>query len=114
MYDAEKLYPFGYHPALSDYTEDVERRAPFISRTAAGGVKYYITDFGISSHFESGEDRLVTGSRCQDKTVPELSNVEPYDPFAVDIYTLGNIYKEDLLDVSIQAFLLFTPLIDSI
>lgn len=55
MYDAEKLYPEGYHPWLPDFTMDVSRLAPFISRTAAGGVKYYIVDFGISSYFEGEE-----------------------------------------------------------
>ena len=57
MYDAEKLYPEGYHPWLPDFTMDVSRLAPFISRTAAGGVKYYIVDFGISSYFEGEEER---------------------------------------------------------
>ena len=103
MYDAEKLYPEGYHPSLPDFSPDVMRPARFISRAAAGGVKYYVTDFGISTRFEDGEERLVIGTMCQDKTVPELSETDPYDPFAVDIYTLGNVYKENILEVNIRS-----------
>lgn len=100
MYNAEKVYPKGYHPASVLLTSDVQDFAPRISRTAAGGVRYYVTDFGISTRFNEGEDRLVKGVACQDDTVPELSNIVPYNPFPVDIYTLGNVFKEDLLDVS--------------
>lgn len=102
MYDAEKVYPKGYHPAIAVLTMDVQAFAPHISRTAAGGVKYYVTDFGISTKFEEGEERLVLGTYCQDETVPELSDVIPYDPFPVDLYTLGNVFKRDLVDVTIH------------
>ena len=105
MYDAEKLYPEGYHPWLPDFTMDVSRLAPFISRTAAGGVKYYIVDFGISSYFEGEEERLVTGKSFQDDSVPELSIEQAYDPFPVDIYTLGNVFVEDI--ISVKQFLDF-------
>lgn len=100
MYDAEKMYPLGYHPAFPLYTTDVRRRAPFITRTAVGGVKYFVTDFGISTQFKVGDTKLVLGAACQDHSVPELSNRRPYDPFRVDIYTLGNVFKEDLIDVN--------------
>lgn len=102
MYNAEKVYPEGYHPASVMLTPDVQGLSPHISRTAAGGVKYFVTDFGISTRFREGEDRPVTGIDCQDKTVPELSERVPYDPFPVDIFTLGNVIKEDILDVTVH------------
>lgn len=49
MYNAEKVYPEGYHPASVMLTPDVQGLSPHISRTAAGGVKYFVTDFGIST-----------------------------------------------------------------
>lgn len=113
MYDAEKVYPKGYHPAAVILTMDVQGFAPHISRTAAGGVRYFVTDFGISTRFEIGEEHLVTGTSCQDKTVPELSEWIPYDPFPVDIYTLGNVFKNNLLEVivhlSVHRILLTNP-----
>ncbi|OCB89313.1 hypothetical protein A7U60_g3513 [Sanghuangporus baumii] len=43
--------------------------------------------------------RLVAGNRAQDREVPELSSIVPYDPFAVDIFTLGNVFKRNFLNV---------------
>ncbi|KAL5531073.1 hypothetical protein ACEPAG_3949 [Sanghuangporus baumii] len=43
--------------------------------------------------------RLVTGIRAQDREIPELSSVVPYDPFAVDLFTLGNVFKRNFLNV---------------
>ena len=100
MYSAKKVFPEGYHPAAKVYNSNAKGIARFISRTVAGGVKYLITDFGLSSRFEVDDDRRVLGLFCQDKTVPELSDTIPYDPFPVDIYTLGNVFKEDFVDVS--------------
>lgn len=99
MFDAQQMYPKGFHATLIDSKLDISAPAPFISRTAAGGVRYYFTDFGISSHFADGKRSRVTGNRCQDKTVPELSDIYPYDPFPVDIYTLGNLYKMQIIEV---------------
>lgn len=93
------MFPMGFHPVFPPYTSDIRRTAPYITRTAVGGVKYFVTDFGISTQFKEGVTKLVLGESCQDHSVPELSNTRPYDPFRVDIYTLGNVFKEDLIDV---------------
>ena len=42
---------------------------------------------------------MVTGRDGLDREVPELSYSVPYNPFAVDIFTLGNVYKKDFLQV---------------
>lgn len=99
MYDASKMYPLSYHPTVPNFTPDARKRAPYISRTAAGGVKYFVTDFGISTHFADGNRGYVVGSACQDETVPELSEYIPYNPFPVDIYTLGSLFKEEIFEV---------------
>jgi len=44
-----------------------------------------------------GSDRLVTGTSGQDQSAPELSSDVPYDPFKVDVYTLGKVFQERLL-----------------
>jgi len=111
--DASRLYPKGYHyarPSISPTGTDIAypRR-----RRELPEVKYYITDFGMSTRFENGDStRLVTGSEGQDKSVPELSDTVPYDPFAVDVYTLGNVYKETLLEPYVNLSFL-APLIES-
>lgn len=101
MMDASGLYPCGHHPILHDYlAHDLSQRAPVLSRQA-GSVKYYYIDFGISSRFD-GEvaNKRVLGSKGLDKSAPELSDTTPYDPFKLDIYLLGNFFREVFTEVS--------------
>lgn len=79
---------------------DCTKRAKPKKRSDVGTVAYYITDFGESSHFEDmTTPHLVTGDFAQDKDVPELSEEIPYDPFPVDVFTLGMVYKRNFLNV---------------
>ena len=53
-------------------------------------VNYYYIDFGLSDLYPNGsQNALAVGTSGQIKTVPELSNQVPYNPFKVDIYQLG-------------------------
>ncbi|KAI0356689.1 hypothetical protein OH77DRAFT_1520182 [Trametes cingulata] len=97
MMDAQALFPRGFHPIYQHLLPDIARPAPVISRIKAR-VKYYFTDFGISTMFPAEqEDRLVTGTLGQDQEVPELSDKAPYDPFKVDICLLGNLFHDQFL-----------------
>ncbi|KAL5513541.1 hypothetical protein ACEPAH_3940 [Sanghuangporus vaninii] len=85
------------HRDLSD--GDITALACPRTRRDVGFVKYYFTDFGLSSYFDDPKFlRLVVGNRAQDTDVPELSNFIPYDPFPVDVFTLGNVFKRNFLD----------------
>jgi len=98
MMDADAMYPEGFHPILTTYKPDYSGEAPYIPRSAAG-VKYYFVDFGISVHIPASVyPKLVTGHLGRDQTPPELSTTIPYDPFKLDIYILGNMFKCELLD----------------
>jgi len=60
-----------------------------------GCALYYFIDFGLSSIYPNFEERgLIRGRVGQDKTVPEFSDVIPFDPFKVDIYQLGGILEK--------------------
>ncbi|KAL5530907.1 hypothetical protein ACEPAG_3783 [Sanghuangporus baumii] len=99
MMDGEPLYPKGFHPSLSFLDAEGKIARPRRRRDTRG-VKYYFTDFGISSWFQSVEEtRLVTGQDGLDRDVPELRHFDPYDPFPVDIFILGNIFRKELTDV---------------
>ena len=88
------MYPRGFHPGAPNLEYSGKYIAYPRQRRDAPGVRYYLTDFGISSQFDENDTyRLVTGKDCLDKTLPELSYDDPYDPFAVDIYLLGNVFK---------------------
>ncbi|TFY77662.1 hypothetical protein EWM64_g6350 [Hericium alpestre] len=72
--------------------------APRISRLSAG-PKYYYVDYGISAFIPPGSsERLVTGTYGRDRDVPELSDDVPYDPFKVDIFILGNMFRQELYE----------------
>ncbi|KAH9894107.1 kinase-like domain-containing protein [Cubamyces lactineus] len=98
MLDAEAMYPEGFHPMADDCLPDkVTTFAPYISRSQAHAV-YYFIDFGISSRFEPDDtQRLVLGSDGLDQEVPELSDTIAYDPFKVDIFIMGNMFLKTLL-----------------
>ena len=97
--DAEPLYPKGFHPIKPVADASGIRLAHTRRRRDVGGVRYYFIDFGISSKFSPEEPRQVVGIFGQDNEVPELSKTEPYDPFKVDVFILGNLFKRAFLKV---------------
>ena len=101
MMDATPLFPHGFHPIADDMLPDtIATWAPRLPR-ATTPVKYYYIDFGISSRFADDDVcRLVTGRNGLDRTVPELSRTVPYDPFKVDIFILGNLFRQQFSEVS--------------
>ena len=105
MMDAIAMYPRGFHAIRADnLPHDLHQPAPVLSRNQVP-VTYYFVDFGISSWFQPDEQtRLVLGTHGLDKDVPELSNEVPYDPFKVDIFVLGNMFRENFTAVSDTTF----------
>lgn len=103
MMDASPLYPRGSHPQKEYLTVDGTRWTTVLHRYQAAFPKYFLIDFGISTWFKDDHEgpRLVVGGHGQDKSVPELSFFKPYDPFKVDIYTLGNLFKVCFVQVSL-------------
>jgi len=105
MMDADAMYPEGFHPIRTMYKADYSGYATAIPRSTAG-VKYYFIDFGISVHIpEDVSPKLVTGRLGRDQTPPELSKStknQSYDPFKLDVYILGNMFKRELTDVRIS------------
>ncbi|KAK7691433.1 hypothetical protein QCA50_004832 [Cerrena zonata] len=96
MMDGEPLFPKGHHPVRLDYLEDGVHDAPYLSRQDRP-VKYYFIDFGISSCFDPGVVPLAIGTKGRDKDPPELDNRRPYNPFPLDIFILGNLYRKEFV-----------------
>ena len=67
------------------------------SRWSVRPNHYFVIDFGMSQRYAQREGVLVLGALGQDRSVPEMSNTVPYDPFPMDVYQFGNmllkIYK---------------------
>jgi len=98
MMDADAMYPDGFHPVKTMHKRDFSGWATYIPRSVAG-VRYYFADFGISVHIPEEEtDRLVTGQLGRDQDPPELARHTPYDPFKLDIFIIGNMFKKEFQD----------------
>lgn len=101
MMDASSLYPKGFHPIAEDRLPDTSDYAPHISRSQAR-VKYYYVDFGISVHIPPGSpSKLVTGRHGRDRDPPELASNDPYDPFKLDVFIIGNLFQTEFLRVGL-------------
>jgi hypothetical protein len=98
--DATHMFPHGFHPVMKLFLpHDLSAPAPTLPRLGVG-VKYYFVDYKISSYFPEGtESQLVLGLAGRDRDVPELSDEVPYDPFKVDIFTIGNILRHEFVGV---------------
>jgi hypothetical protein len=98
--DASAMFPRGFHPLLPYFLPDNPfQSAPRTPRSQVR-VSYYFVDYGISSYFPPGHSRkLVTGGDGRDQEVPELSDTIPYDPFPVDVFIIGNMFRTELFMV---------------
>ncbi|KAH9843772.1 uncharacterized protein C8Q71DRAFT_730007 [Rhodofomes roseus] len=64
-------------------------------------IKYYFIDFGLSVHIPLGRrGTLVLGNEGRDRDAPELRRGDkvPYDPFKLDVFLLGNLFRKAFID----------------
>lgn len=105
MMDSTKIIPKGFHPQCMWTTDGVKYDLKWKHRSSVGPINYYIIDFRLSTWFRyQGQTTLSIGVYGQDKTVPELSDTIPYNPFKVDIYQLGGVLNK-LCDIRDLPFL---------
>ena len=102
MMDAKDLYIGPYHPVQPRMKRDFSGYAKHYTRTQRP-PKYYFIDFGLSRKYAVGEENpLEYPIFGGDKSVPEFqNNVDvPLNPFPTDVYYLGNVIREQFLEVS--------------
>ena len=99
MFDPAPLFPDGFHPVFAHYLPDLSGAAYPIPRSSVD-IKYYFIDFGISRLYDPGDEHLVVGDDGADQDVPEMSNVDEYDPFPADVFILGNVFRKHFIPVS--------------
>ncbi|KZV68700.1 hypothetical protein PENSPDRAFT_753942 [Peniophora sp. CONT] len=94
LVDASALFPDGHHPIKLEFTPDYRKVVRPLPRSKDDVRDYYV-DFGISSHIPSGSPSvLVTGISGRNQNVSGLSETVPYDPFKVDIFSMGQVFEE--------------------
>ncbi|KAG6871490.1 hypothetical protein C0995_004116 [Termitomyces sp. Mi166 len=89
------------HPAQRFMRLDYRGRVSVSSSRTKKPVKYYLIDFGLSKVYRPEDAPYLRQPPWGgDKTVPEFffPNAPPCDPFAVDVYCIGNSIREDYLD----------------
>ncbi|KAK0487589.1 hypothetical protein IW261DRAFT_1328703, partial [Armillaria novae-zelandiae] len=120
MMDASQMYgPEGFHPHERDKKYDLSGRARPYSRTERP-PKYYFIDFGLSDIYNPDDlPATICALEGGDKTVPEFLADDPdwtkrtpkHDPFAVDVYYLGNTFKAFFHLRGMKGFQFMEPLI---
>ncbi|KAL4061838.1 hypothetical protein V8B97DRAFT_1999172 [Scleroderma yunnanense] len=111
MMDASLLFVDPFHPIHPFMKRDFSGYARFKTRTEQP-VKYYFIDFGLSRRYDhSVTHPLEVPIWGGDKEVPEFQNSnEPRDPFATDVFYIGNTIRKDFID-SKDDFEFMRPLI---
>ncbi|KAK7014216.1 kinase domain-containing protein [Favolaschia claudopus] len=90
MMDESRVVPRGSHFARPrTHTGFSDHMFYWNDRCAVSPVDCYFIDFGLSWYCPEGKDALVYGTLRTFRTIPELSDDVPYNPFPVDIFQLG-------------------------
>ena len=102
MLDPSGMYPNSFHPADPGKSKDFRRNVKGYSRTRRP-TRYLLIDFGLSRFYDPAKgpplDKPVRGG---DKSAPEHQDREtPCNPFPTDVYYLGNLVREDYMQVRI-------------
>ncbi len=91
------------HPNHPKRSYDFKRKIKQSTRTESP-TRYYIIDFGLSRTFSPGEELIAPVSYGGDRSVPEYK--DPWraesNPFAIDVYCLGNMMREWFVDVRLR------------
>ncbi|KAI0727920.1 hypothetical protein C8Q72DRAFT_837751 [Fomitopsis betulina] len=103
MLDARPMYRVPWHPIAPLYNRDFAGRSKHYSRTERP-PKYYYIDLGLSRKQNPNDgpprELSILGG---DKSVPEFQDDgyddKPSDPFATDIYYLGNLIQKTFFDM---------------
>jgi hypothetical protein len=100
MLDPHELYPESFHPVLTHRTRDLSREAKHLSRSEHP-PKYFLIDFGLSRRYQPEERPPSEGIiRGGDRSAPEhQGSLRSCDPFPTDVYYIGNLVRQDFLNV---------------
>ncbi|KAJ7155629.1 kinase-like domain-containing protein [Mycena filopes] len=110
LMDSGPLYPEPRHPVVDWMKRDWSGESCPTTRTKQP-VKYYIVDFGLSRHYPPDQPRPLDPPYFGgDQSVPEYRSGAPCDSFAVDVYCLGNVFREQLTHAERAWFL--KPLVE--
>ncbi|KAG5647721.1 hypothetical protein DXG03_008444 [Asterophora parasitica] len=94
MMDPRSILPSGWHFVAKHCTPDGVTPISPLARIDYP-VHYVIVDFDCALQLSPGQPRLVTYFGGRDGDPPEYKSRDPYDPFKIDVFTLGNVFFRD-------------------
>ncbi|KAF5366345.1 hypothetical protein D9757_011467 [Collybiopsis confluens] len=99
MMDWYPLYAHPPHPFRTSVRRDWSGPSNPRNRTLYP-VKYYFIDWDLSELYDrsTGTPIRVPPGYGGDQSVPEFQRNELCDPFAVDVYCLGNVFRTKLIE----------------
>ncbi|KAG1733119.1 hypothetical protein EDB19DRAFT_1896652 [Suillus lakei] len=112
MMDATTMYPNGWHPIRRSLSPDLTDAAHHCDRINAN-VKYFFIDFGISTRFLPGQQRVVSDFRGREQRPPELVAGLPHDPFKIDMAIIGHLLDDNFYKIYADLHFL-SPLINAL
>jgi len=106
MLDPSNMYPESFHPVEINRSKDFRRKPKWYSRTRRP-TKYLLIDFGLSRRYDPADgppfDKPYQGG---DKSAPEHQDTEIFcNPFPTDVYYLGNLVREEYIQVCVVSLL---------
>ncbi|KAI0044701.1 hypothetical protein FA95DRAFT_1561961 [Auriscalpium vulgare] len=114
MMDPTGMYSVAFHPAKQNMRRDWKGKAkPRRTRTQLR-PRYFLIDFGLSRFYpqSAGDAPMDLPVQGGDKSVPEHVNChDPCDSFAVDVYYLGNLIREEFM-MRYHGFSFMRPLVE--
>jgi len=94
LMDARPILPAGWHFVAKHRTPDGVTPISPLARIDYP-VRYIIIDFDCSVQLSDGQPHLITDFGGRDGDPPEYKSRDPYDPFKIDVFTLGNVFYKD-------------------
>ena len=110
MLNPSNMYPESFHPAEMSRSKDFSRKAKWYSRTRRP-TNYLLIDFGLSRQYDPANGPpLDIPYQGGDKSAPEHQDQDLgklCNPFPTDVYYLGNLVREEYIQVCVVS--LFWP-----
>ena len=104
MVDSRAMWPEPYHIMFPRRNRTLTAKVKKPYTRTAKAPKYYIIDYGLSRRYAPEDAHpMEEWPEGGDRSVPEFNNglnPTPHDPFAVDIYCVGNVIQDCILNVS--------------
>ena len=98
-----RLYTTPFHPMSQNRASDGVHDVSATYTRTQRRPRYYIIDYGLARRYEQSQmppAEATTGIFGSNFTVPEFQTPDtPHNPFLIDVYCLGCMIRDEILEV---------------